>query len=216
LLRGADGAPRSPFSGTDPLSPAQTRAFMIADNRLTEIATWDDRLLAQQLKDLSLLGLDFSLELTGFEMPEIDLRIASLDDVPEGADDPADVLPAAAVGPPLSHIGDLWVLGRHRVFCGNALDPTAFAALIGEEHAAMVFTDPPYNVPIEGHASGLGATHHRPMASGGWTGANSLPFSARLCVTSPRSAAMARSTSSASTGAISRSCWPPAATPMAS
>src|SRR6267143_1608411 len=52
------------------LSPAQARAFMIADNRLTEIATWDDRLLAQQLKDLSLLGLDFSLEVTGFEMGE--------------------------------------------------------------------------------------------------------------------------------------------------
>jgi DNA modification methylase len=101
-------------------------------------------------------------------MPEIDLRIASLDDVPEGVDDPADVLPAAAVDPPLSQIGDLWILGRHRVLCGNALDPTALAALIGEERAAMVFTDPPYNVPIEGHASGLGATHHRPfpMASG--------------------------------------------------
>ena len=140
---------------------------MIADNRLTEIATWDDRLLAQQLKELSLLGLDFSLELTGFEMPEIDLRIAALDDPPE-ADDPADVLPEAAAGSPVSQIGDLWVLGRHRVFCGNALDPAAFAALMAAERAAMVFTDPPYNVPIDGHASGLGAIHHRPfpMASG--------------------------------------------------
>jgi DNA modification methylase len=161
------GCSEVPTVRLDHLSPAQTRAFMIADNRLTEIATWDDQLLARQLKELSLLGLDFSLELTGFEMPEIDLRIASLDDPPEGAD-PADVVPAAAVGPPLSQIGDLWVLGRHRVFCGNALDPTAFPALIGEERAAMVFTDPPYNVPIEGHASGLGAIHHRPfpMASG--------------------------------------------------
>jgi len=158
------GCREVPTVRLDHLSPAQTRAFMIADNRLTEIAAWNDRLLAQQLKDLSLLGLDFSLELTGFEMPEIDLRIASLDDLPEGADDPADVLPAAAVGPPLSQIGDLWVLGHHRVFCGNALDPTVFPALIGEEHAAMVFTDPPYNVPIEGHASGLGAIHHRPFA----------------------------------------------------
>ena len=56
---------------------------MIADNRLTEIASWDDRLLAQQLKDLSLLGLDFSIEVTGFEMGEIDLRIASLEDMPD-------------------------------------------------------------------------------------------------------------------------------------
>ena len=66
----------------DHLSPAQARAFMIADNRLSEIAGWDDRLLAEQLKDLSLLGLDFSLEVTGFEIGEIDLRIASLDDPP--------------------------------------------------------------------------------------------------------------------------------------
>jgi ParB-like chromosome segregation protein Spo0J len=73
----------------DHLTAAQARAFMIADNRLTEIAAWDDRLLAQQLKDLSLLGLDFSIEITGFEMGEIDLRIASLEDMPD-TDDPAD------------------------------------------------------------------------------------------------------------------------------
>src|SRR6266851_8157298 len=150
------------------LSPAQARAFMITDNRLTEIATWDDRLLAQQLKDLSLAGLDFSLEVTGFEMGEIDLRIASLEDMPEQAHDPADAVPELSLGPPVSKLGDLWVLGRHRISCGNALDPDAFAALMGEERAAMVFTDPPYNVPIDGHASGLGAIHHRPfpMASG--------------------------------------------------
>jgi ParB-like chromosome segregation protein Spo0J len=64
----------------DHLTSAQARAFMIADNRLSEIAAWDDRLLAQQLKDLSLLGLDFNLEVIGFEMGEIDFRIASLED----------------------------------------------------------------------------------------------------------------------------------------
>ena len=152
----------------DHLTPAQARAFMIADNRLTEIALWDDRLLAQQLKDLSLLGLDFNIEVTGFEMAEIDLRIASLEDRPEHDDDRADILPKLPAGPPISKIGDLWLLGSHHVLCGNALDPTAFAALMVEERAAMVFTDPPYNVPIDGHASGLGAIHHRPfpMASG--------------------------------------------------
>src|SRR5712675_3508771 len=91
----------------DHLTPAQACAFMIADNRLSEIATWDDRLLAQQLKDLSLLGLDFSLEILGFEMGEIDLRIAALDDMPEPADDPADDLPEPSARPPLSRIGDL-------------------------------------------------------------------------------------------------------------
>src|SRR5207248_4678630 len=74
----------------DHLSPAQARAFMIADNRLTEISTWDDKLLAEQLKDLSLSGLDFDLEIIGFEVAEIDLRIASLEDPPPVEDDPAD------------------------------------------------------------------------------------------------------------------------------
>src|SRR5205823_6528097 len=142
----------------DHLSPAQARAFMISDNRLTEIATWDDQLLAQQLKELSLCGLDFSLEITGFEMAEIDLRISSLDDTPEPGDDPADAVPEVPAGPPVSKLGDLWRLGRHRLLCGSALDTLAFTALMGEEHAAMVFTDPPYNVEIDGHAGGLGAS----------------------------------------------------------
>ncbi len=152
----------------DHLTAEQTRAFRIADNRLTEISTWDDRLLAEQLRDLSLHGLDFTLEVTGFEMGEIDLRIASLEEPPERDDDPADVVPEVSAGPPLTKYGDLWVLDRHRLLCGSALETPAFAALMGEEQAAVGFTDPPYNVPIEGHASGLGATHHRPfpMASG--------------------------------------------------
>lgn len=77
----------------DHLTPAQARAFMIADNRLTEISVWDDQLLARQLKELSLVGLDFDIEVTGFEMGEIDLRIASLDDPAQTEADPADVVP---------------------------------------------------------------------------------------------------------------------------
>ena len=152
----------------DHLTPAQARAFRIADNRLTEISEWDDRLLAEELKELSLLGLDFNIEVTGFEMGEIDFRIASLEGLSEADDDPADALPASPAGPLLSRVGDLWILGPHRVLCGSALDRHAFATLLGDQHAAMVFTDPPYNVPIDGHASGLGAVHHRPfpMASG--------------------------------------------------
>jgi len=168
LACGELGITEVPTLCLDHLTPAQARAFMIADNRLTEIATWDDRLLAQQLKELSLLGLDFHIEVTGFEMGEIDLRIASLEEMSETDADPADVLPEVPAGPPLSKIGDAWVLGRHRVLCGDALDAVAFTTLMGEERAAMVFVDPPYNVPIDGHASGLGAIHHRPfpMASG--------------------------------------------------
>ena len=96
------GLSEVPTVRLDHLSPAQLRAFTIADNRLSELATWDDRLLAQQLKDLSLLGLDFSLEVTGFEMAEIDLRIESLKNLTQPNDDPADALPELPANPPLS------------------------------------------------------------------------------------------------------------------
>jgi DNA modification methylase len=167
----------------DHLTEAQIRAFMIADNRLTEIAIWDDRLLAEQLKDLSLSGLDFSLEVSGFEMGEIDLRIASLEDTLPQGDDPADALPETPAGPPVSKIGDDWRLGRNRLLCGSALDTLAFRALMGEERAAMVFADPPYNVEIDGHASGLGAIHHRPfpMASGEMDKAEFTTFLVQAC-----------------------------------
>jgi DNA modification methylase len=184
LLAGHElGMTEVPTLCLEHLTPAQIRAFMIADNRLTEIARWDDQLLGEQLKDLSLIGLDFDIEVTGFEMGEIDLRIASLEDEPDPTDDPADAIPELPVRPPLSKIGDLWHLGRHRVLCGNALEPADFAVLMGEERAAVAFTDPPYNVPVDGHASGLGAIHHRPfpMASGEMDKAAFTAFLSQAC-----------------------------------
>jgi ParB-like chromosome segregation protein Spo0J len=89
------------------LTPGQARAFRIADNKVTENATWDERLLAEQLRDLSLSGLDFDIEVTGFEMGEIDLLINSLDDTPAAGSDPADILPEASAVPPVSKPGDL-------------------------------------------------------------------------------------------------------------
>src|SRR5438270_731883 len=88
LAGGKLGMAEVPTLCLDHLTPAQARAFMIADNRLTEIATWNDRLLADQLRDLSLSGLDFDIEVTGFEMGEIDLRIAALEDMPAQGEDP--------------------------------------------------------------------------------------------------------------------------------
>src|SRR5215470_10003377 len=206
----AAGIGELPTLCLDHLSPAQIRAFRIADNRLSELAEWNEQLLARELKDLSLIGLDFSLEVTGFEMAEIDLRIASLEDLPKGENDPADVVPVPITGPPLSRIGDIWVLGCHQLSCGNALDAAAFAALIGEERAAMAFSDPPYNVPIDGHASGRGAIRHRsfPMATGEMDAAEFTAFLAAPSGTSSRSAMMARSISSAWTGGISENRSP--------
>ena len=104
--------------------------------------------------------------------------------LPEPDADPGGFpAPDRSRGPPVSRIGDLWELGRHRVLCGNALDLRRFAALMGEERAAMVFTDPPYNVVIDGHASGLGAIQHRPfpMASGEMDKSEFTAFLRRAC-----------------------------------
>jgi DNA modification methylase len=152
-----------PTIAIEHLDAAQTRAFMIADNRLTEMAQWDDRLLAEQLKELSELDLSFEIEATGFDAPQIDLMIASL------TEPAADEKPIPFVsGPAVSRRGDLWSLGRHRLLCGDATDPASYLKLFGSEEAAVVFTDPPYNVKIDGHVSGLGGVRHRefPMAVG--------------------------------------------------
>jgi len=149
-----------PTISLEHLSEAQARAFMIADNRLTEIASWDDRLLGEQLRELSELHLEFSLEITGFDMGEIDLLIEGASGIlePDPDDEP---LP---VGPAVTRPGDTWLLGPHRIHCGSALDEAAYRALMQHDRAAMVFTDPPYNVPIDGNVSGLGAIRHREFA----------------------------------------------------
>jgi DNA modification methylase len=165
------------------LNETQLRAFTIADNRLSEISLWDERLLADQLKELSVLELDFNLEATGFTMGEIDLRIESPSASSEDAEDPADAMPTVLSGPPVTRLGDIWLLGRHRVGCGNALEVSAYAALMQGELATMIFTDPPYNVPIEGHVSGLGSVHHREfvMGTGEMDEAQFIEFLTQAC-----------------------------------
>lgn len=144
----------------DHLTGPQARAFVIADNRLTENSKWDDILLAEQLKELSALDLDFSLEVMGFEMGEIDFRVEGLNAKPDALSDPADEIQPKVALPPVAQLGDLWLLNQHRLYCGSGLDASALALLMGEDRAAMVFTDPPYNVRINGHVSGLGKIHH--------------------------------------------------------
>src|SRR5262249_11898107 len=115
-----------PTVGLDHLTPAQVRAFRIADNRLAENASWDERTLGEQLRDLSTSGLDFDIEAIGFETSEIDLLIDALDDTPAAGSDPADILPEVSAAPPVSKPKDLWLLGPHCIFCGSALDPGTF------------------------------------------------------------------------------------------
>src|SRR5438093_1546177 len=86
--------------------------------------------------------------------------------------------PSRRPRPAPRRLGDLWLCGPHRVLCGDATRAEAFAALLGEERAQMVFTDPPYNVPIDGHACGLGQVKHREfaMAAGEMSPAEFIAF----------------------------------------
>ncbi len=148
----------------DHLTPAQTMALMIADNKLTENSRWDERLLAEQIKFLSGVELNFSLEATGFEVGEIDVLLDGLTPAHEGESDPADVIPELAKFAAVTKPGDVWLLNRHRVLCDNSLNENAFHVLMENGKAAMIFVDPPYNVPIAGHATGLGSIQHREFA----------------------------------------------------
>lgn len=149
------------------LTDAQRRAFMIADNRLSELSSWHTEVLALELEELSLVDEPLEITSTGFELAKIDALIEERHK-PEEDDDPADVPVDPASVEKVSRSGDLWLLGRHCLFVGNALERESYQALLGSRKAQLVFCDAPYNVPIRGHVSGLGRVQHREfeMASG--------------------------------------------------
>jgi hypothetical protein len=154
-----------PTVRVDHLTPAQIRAFVIADNRLAEVAGWDRELLALELQELS-IELNFEVTVTGFETAEVDLLISELT---EGAADEADEIPEIDRSvPAVSRPGDRWRIGDHFLLCGDALSKNSYVDLLGAQKAQMVFTDPPYNVAITGNVSGLGKVKHGEfaMASG--------------------------------------------------
>ena len=148
------------------LSEAEVRAYVIADNRLAEEAGWDRDLLAIEFAWLDKLNLDFDLSLTGFELPEIDIVLQEA--AGAGQADAAEEVPLPSEGPAVTLPGDIWEIGCHRLICGSALDADTYTALMAGQAAAAAFTDPPYNVPIDGHVCGSGKVRHREfaMASG--------------------------------------------------
>jgi DNA modification methylase len=146
------------------LSEHQRRAFMIADNRLNENSEWDKQLLGEQLRILSAAELDFNLEVIGFQMGEIDVLIEGLAPASPGKDDPADAIPDSTAKPEVTRAGDLWVLDRHRVYCGDARNDSSYSAVMERRRAEMVFADPPYNDPIDGYVTGFGKVHHPEFA----------------------------------------------------
>lgn len=144
------------------LSDELIRAFVIADNKFSERAGWNREMLAAELEELSILlpTLDLDISLTGFEVGEIDVLLA---DIGEEKPEPEDRLPPTA-GPAVSRRGDLWILGKHRVLCGDARETEDYARLMQSDLAAMAFTDPPYNVRIGGHVQGRGRVKHGEFA----------------------------------------------------
>lgn len=140
------------------MTDADKRAYALADNKLALNAGWDLEILVGELEDLMQLGFD--VELTGFVLPEIDTLIEEVAQASPDPVGPEDDYPEPTAQP-VTRPGDRWILGRHGLVCGDAKDPAVVELLMAGCQAHMIFTDPPYNVPIKGHVSGLGQTRHR-------------------------------------------------------
>ena len=145
------------------LSATEKRALALADNKIAANAGWDRAVLAAELGELANLlpKHDLHIDITGFEPAEIDALMAVLVD-PE--QDPGDDVPEI-VSNAVSRRGEMWLLGRHRLRCGNAKSDSDTRMLMGRERAAMVFTDPPFNVRIKS-VQGRGKIQHREFAEG--------------------------------------------------
>jgi hypothetical protein len=144
------------------MTAAQKRAYIIADNRMNEIAgSWDRNLLALEHQAIQLMDPTFDLSSTGFSLDDVEIMI---DGLTQSREDEAPAPDRSR--PAVSRVGDLWTLGDHKVLCGDALLTSCFVALLGDERAQLVIADAPYNVRINGHVSGSGNFPEFRMASG--------------------------------------------------
>ncbi len=144
------------------LSDAERGAYVLADNKLALNAGWDREILAIELQGL--VDLDFDVELTGFSLAEIDFVLDEAGEAdPDRHDASEDLVPAVS-GPAVTRMGDVWELGRHRLLCGDTRNAADLDKLMGGGRADLVFTDPPYNVAIDGNVCGLGSVKHREFA----------------------------------------------------
>jgi DNA modification methylase len=135
------GWTEAPVHVADKLTPAQIRAYRLADNRTNQEASWDEGLLALEIADLS--ALEFDLSLTGFDVHELDSLLR--DPMDEEKANQAPPLPDVAATRP----GDLWLLGPHRVLCSDATSAEAVARLLGERKPRLTTTDPPYGIELD-------------------------------------------------------------------
>jgi DNA modification methylase len=155
------GLAKVPVIAISNLSGTEKRALMLADNKIAANAAWDRKILAAELGELAVLlpKIDLSIEITGFETGEID---GLMGDLVDSEQDPIDEMPQLA-NESTSQVGDLWQLGGHQLYCGDACEASDVRALMGRDRAAMIFADPPFNVRIKATV-GRGRTKHREFA----------------------------------------------------
>jgi DNA modification methylase len=170
---GLETVPTIPLEG---LTAQEMRAYVLADNKLALNSGWDPEILKIEIGELSALDLSFEIDLTGFGAGEIDVILSG------GEIDAADDEAASTLTPPktapVTRRGDVWILGKHRLLCGDSREASSFETLMGEEKARMVFSDPPYNVRIDGFVGGSGTVKHAEfaMASGEMTKGEFVAF----------------------------------------
>lgn len=155
------GLENVPVIRAEHLTEADKRAFALADNRIAELSSWDTDILNEELAILFEGG--YELDITGFSVADLDLSIEEAKPKP-GKPERVELPDPNAVA--VSRIGDLWDIGPHRLYNGDARSAESFEALLGDERTTMVFADLPYNVPIDGHVSGNGQHRHREFVMG--------------------------------------------------
>jgi DNA modification methylase len=143
------------------LDEGNLRMLRLALNRLSEDARWDVEGLRLEFSEIMEISGEIDLRAGGFEMGEIDVAFGG-----SGGDEEDDLPALNETSTPVTKPGDLWLLGEHRILCANALMPESYTRLLGDERTQMIFTDPPWNIPIAGHVSGLGSTKHGDFAMG--------------------------------------------------
>jgi DNA modification methylase len=143
------------------LDEANLRMLRLALNRLSEDARWDVEGLRLEFSEIMEISAEIDLRVGGFEMGEIDVAFGGF-----GGDEEDDLPALNEASTPVTKPGDLWLLEEHRILCADALMPESHTRLLGDERAQMIFTDPPWNIPIAGHVSGLGSTKHDDFAMG--------------------------------------------------
>src|ERR1700738_624131 len=155
-----------PVVALSSLSEADKKALRIADNRIAELSSWDRDILAIEYQALDDLQFD-DIEVTGFSLGGIDTILDEASEKKPVGPGPEDDVPPV-VAAPVSRKGDLWILGSHRLLCGDARFESDYARLLEGQVADLVLTDPPFNVRVDGNVSGLGKVRHEgvAMASG--------------------------------------------------